>query len=162
MSLQENLRVEKALPAYPPADIAPLRRFELADFHKHVWLSARLTKAYPEMGERYVLGWLRNLIYDATFCFQYQDHAVGLCGLVRAYGLQPRPMIVEKFVFAEDPANPAHVEAAAQMYVEFANWGTFMQCDRMVVGSLTDVPKETIKAKIGKSLMETKEYYVRL
>jgi hypothetical protein len=164
MTLQDNLKVEKALPAYPqPIDIAPLRRFELADFHRHTWLSARIAKAYPEMTERYVLGWLRGLIYNQEYCFQYQEHAVGLCNLVRSYGLQARPMIVEKFVFAEDPANSAHQEAAAQMYVEFAAWGKFMDCDRMLlVGQLSDVPKDMIKDRLGKALVEVKSYHVRL
>ncbi len=162
MTLQENLRVEKALPAYPGAEIAPLRRFELADFNRHTWVSGRLAKAYPDMGERYLLGWLRGLIYSSDYCFQYQDHAVGLAALVRSQALQPRPMVIEKFVFAEDPANPLHQEAALQMYDEFAKWGKFMDCDRMVVGALSDVSREKIKDRLTKNIIEVKEYHVRL
>ena len=162
MNLQENLRVDKALPHRPPTELAPLRRFDLADFHRHPWIFARLAKAYPEMGERYVAGWLRGLIYNNDFCFMYQEHAVGLAGLERAYGLQNRPLIVEKFVFAHDPANPEHVAAAAEMYASFSKWAKSMDCDRMVVGQLTDVPRETIKEVCGSNLLEVKAYHVRV
>lgn len=162
MTLQDSLRVEKALPFRPVAEIAPVRRFELADFHSHPWVFARLAKAYPEMGERYVAGWLRGLIYNNDYCFLFQEHAVGLAALERAHGLQPRPLIVEKFVFAHDPTLPAHLEAAAQMYDYFMKWAKTLGCDRMVVGQLTDVPKDTIKEVCGSNLLEVKAYHVRV
>ena len=161
MTHVENLRVEKALPALPTRDIAPLRRFELADFNRHSWIVKRLQKANPEISEQYAAGWLRGLIYSNDFCFRYQDHAVGLANLVRSHALQTRAMVVEKFVFAEDPQNPKHIEAAAQMYDQFVSWAKSLDADRIIVEQLTDVPHDLIKERLGR-MMEVKQWVARV
>ena len=56
-----------------------MRRFVLPDLDTHGhWLIPRLMAAYPQLSQRYLIGWIRNLLYDNSFLFLFQDHGVAL------------------------------------------------------------------------------------
>ena len=142
--------VEKALPV-EPREVPPIRRFEIPDLSRHgSWLMGRLTKAYPYLTDRELQGWLRGLIYNPECLFLFQDNSVGMAQVVLNYTLTPKPVIYERFVFAEDKTNQAHLEQAADFYVEFERWAKNKSVETILVEELTDVPHEMIKERLGR------------
>ena len=141
---------EKVLPA-APREVAPIRRFEIPDLSRHGgWLMGRLTAAYPYLTDRELQGWLRGLIYNPECLFLYQDNSVGMAQVVLNYTLTPKPVIYERFVFAEDKTNQTHLEQAADFYVEFERWAKNKSVETILVEELTDVPHEMIKDRLGR------------
>jgi hypothetical protein len=120
-----------------------IRRFEIPDIDRHgMWLLQRIQRAYPHLDQRSVIGWLRGLIYNRENMFLFQEHSVGLAVLDRGETLNPKPLVRERFVFAQ---SDEHIDEAALFYPEFARWGRNMGCERMIINEKTDVPLEKIK-----------------
>lgn len=143
--------VEKALPILPPRASTPIRRFELGDLSRHGgWLITRLLAAYPHLTVRELQGWLRGIVYSNEFSFLYQDNSVGLAQVVRTSTLTPKPMLVERFVFAENKENSEHIEQAAAFYGEFGRWAKTQGIENILVEEMTDVPHEQIKVHLGR------------
>ena len=143
--------VEKALPPLPVREVSAIRRFEIPDLARHGgWLMGRLTKAYPHLTDREIQGWLRALIYNNECRFLYQENSVGMAQVVLNHTMTPRPVITERFVFAENKDDPAHVAQAANFYDEFARWAKNKSADTILVEELSDVPHELIKERLGR------------
>ena len=131
-----------------PIDI---RRFSEADLSEHGgWIMKRLMERYPQHNERSIANFLRGLLNSNEHLFLYQDHAVALAQVVRTFTLEALPVVQERFVWAEDPNNVLHVNAAAVFYERFADWAKSMETDKIVVEEMTDVPHEKIKEKLGR------------
>ena len=127
-----------------------IRRFSVADLSRHGgWIMRRLIERYPHQNERYMAGWLNGLIASNESCFLYQDHAVALAQLVNTFNLDLKPVVQERFVWAEEPEKATHVEAAAQFYDWFAQWAKAMSIEKIIVEEMSDVPHEQIKERLG-------------
>ena len=143
--------VEKAFLIVPaPADQA-IRRFEIGDVSRHgAWLLPRLLAAFPHLTNRELQGWLRGLIYSPESLFLYQDNSVALAQRVGSHTLSPKPVVQERFVFAEDKTNDTHVAQAANFYSEFERWAKNQSIESILVEELTDVPHDAIKERLGR------------
>ncbi len=124
-----------------------LRRFALPDLDTHgAWLLPRLESSFPHLNQRFLLGWIRNLLYDNANLFLYQDHSVALFQLINIYSLAPKPEIIERFVFAQE----GYAKEAAEFYAEVARWAKPQGIEKVWVEELSDVPHEMIKEKLGR------------
>ena len=143
--------IDKALPILPVREALPIRRFEIADLARHGgWLMDRLLKALPHLTNRELQGWLRGIIYSNEFLFLYQDHSVALAQVLRNMTMTPKPVIYERFVFAEDKENAEHVEQAGEFYAEFERWAKSQSVETILVEELTDVSHDAIKKRLGR------------
>jgi hypothetical protein len=139
----------------PPA---ATRRFEIADLNKHGgWIIRRLQKARPSLSEPQIMQWLKSMIYSNEHLFLYQEHGCALAQTVREETLDGRPVVRERFVFAEE----GHTEAAAEFYGQFLQWAKNQQVTTIVVEEMTDVPHDLIKEKLGR-LFERKQVFARV
>lgn len=128
-----------------------IRRFSEADLSEHGgWIMARLIERYPHHNERAIANFLRGLLASNEHLFLYQEHAVALAQVVRTFTLDALPIVQERFVWAQDPNNALHVNAAAAFYDRFVDWAKSMEIDKIVVEEMTDVPHEKIKEKLGR------------
>lgn len=147
------------------AELAPqpavtIRRFEIPDLDRHGrWIMRRLLKTYTHLNEQQMQGWLRGLIYSPEYLFLYQPHAVAMAQLLRPNPLDPKSVVWERFVFAEE----GHVEEAASFYSEFQRWAKSQNptVEVIIVNEMTDVPQEMIKDRIGR-LFSRQQWFVRL
>jgi hypothetical protein len=140
--------------AGPPAT----RRFEIADLQRHGgWIMRRLQKARPTLSEPQIMQWLRSVIYSNEHLFLYQEHGCALAQTVREETLDGRPMVRERFVFAEE----GHAEGAAEFYGHFLQWAKNQGVSIILVEEMTDVPHDAIKEKLGR-LFERKQVFARV
>lgn len=145
-----------------PAPIGIPRRFSVADLNGHGgWVLRRLQKSYPEVHERVIAGWLRAYIDSNEHLFLYLPNAVALAERVNSLELDGKPVVMERFVWAVDKANPDHVAEAASFYGHFAEWAKRMGCGILIVDESSDVPRDVIHDRFGR-LYERKQQYVRL
>ena len=134
-------------------DVSSLRRFQVPDLDRHRgWMIGRLKTAYAHLNDANLVGWIRNVIYNAEYLFLYQDNSAALFQVLSSHTLRPDPLVQESFVFCEDKENPDHVEQAANFYIEVAKWAKHQGAKTIIVEELTDVPHEIIKEKIGRLL----------
>lgn len=148
-------KIEIAAPVTP-------RRFSVGDLTEHgPWLMPRLVKAYPHLNEHVVAGWLRSFIDSREHLFLYLPHAVGMAQLINTYSLNGKPVVVERFVWAQNRANPAHLDQAVSLYTDMAAWAKGLGVSILVFGDSSDVPRERINDKFGRIYQRT-EQYVRL
>jgi hypothetical protein len=135
-----------------------ISRFELGDLPKHgAWLVPRLVAAL-ELPEQRLGGWLRSLIDSNEHLFLVQEHSVALAEMQRANGLADKPIIKERFVFAEDRENAAHVKEAAEFYDNFKRWAKDLGAEVIIVQELSDVPADMIKDKLGRIFNRTQQF----
>ena len=132
--------------AEPALQIVPqvqIRRFEIPDIDRHGrWILKRLLKVYPHLGEAQIVGWLRGLVYSPEFMFLYQDYAVGLAQRGQEHSLAPKPVLYERFVFAQE----GHEADAVVMYGEFAKWAKHQGIDTIILApEMSDVKPELLK-----------------
>jgi hypothetical protein len=128
-----------------------IRRFQLPDLAQHGgWIMKRLIDRYPHQTERAMAGWLTGLISSNECLFLYQEHAVALAQLVNTYSLELKPVVQERFVFAEDASNELHIDMASNFYDEFSRWTKSMSIDKLIVEEMSDVPHEKIKERLGR------------
>lgn len=134
----------------PPPAVKPqpeIRRFQLPDLFKHgPWIVKRLLQTYPHKTQQQLEGWLRGIIGHNEFLFLYMDHAVALGTFMREDPLSEHPHFQEIFVLAEEGFR----EEAAAFYTEFVRWSKGLGIEVMCVEVMSDVPHETIKARVGR------------
>jgi hypothetical protein len=146
----------------PVREMAPVRRFELADLSKHgPWLMKRFAAEFPEVHERVIAGYLRGLIEQAEYMFLYQDHAVALAQLVCLPGFKIKWIVQERFVWVEDKTDKDQLESAADFYEHMKQFARRRDADTMFVCEKTDVPKDMIQARLGR-LFETRTTFARI
>ena len=127
-----------------------LRRFDLADLTTHGrWLIPRLVQAL-ELPEQRLAGWLRGMIDSREYLFLAQPHSAALAEVQQVNGLADRPVVRERFVFAEDVDNVEHVREAAHFYDEFHRWAKSLGAEIIIVEESSNVPHELIKEKLGR------------
>jgi hypothetical protein len=130
---------------------APVRRFEMADLSQHgPWLMKRFIAKFPDADERYMAGYLSQLIYDNSHMFLYQPHAVALAQIVLSCGIKPVKIVQERFVWVEDRNDKEQIENAADFYSEMKLWGKRQSAERIFACEDTDVPKPLIVARLGR------------
>ena len=124
-----------------------LRRFALPDLDTHgAFLLERLKTAYTHLNDRFILGWIRTLLYDNANLFLYQDHSVALFQVTNIYSLAPKPEIIERFVFCQE----GFQKEGANFYEEVARWAKPQGIEKIWVEEMSDVPHEMVKEKIGR------------
>lgn len=140
-----------------------VRRFEIPDLSRHgKWIVPRLLQSFPHLSnERGVAAFLNGLIYSNEHLFLYQPHGVALAQVSTSEMLTAKPVIIERFVWAEDPKDKEHQTACALFYEHFAKWGKHMGAEVMLVEELTDVPHDLIKQSIGR-IFNRQQQFVRL
>lgn len=135
-----------------------VRRFEIADLNKHGgWIIRRLRQARPTLSDPQVMAWLKGVIYSNEYLFLYQEHGCACAQTVREETLENKPVIRERFVFAEE----GFQAEAASFYSEFAQWAKNQQVTTMIVEEMTDVPHDLIKERLGR-LFERKQVFARI
>lgn len=146
------------MPLRPAPEPQRIRRFELPDLSRHGgWIMKRLQKTYPHMNDRALASWLQGILDRNEYLFLYQDHAVALAEVLRPSTLAPKPVVQERFVFAEE----GYAETAAEFYTEFKQWAKSQDIDVIIVEETTDVPHDLIKEKLGR-VFERKQLFARV
>lgn len=141
---------------------ALVRRFEVADLSRHgPWLLKRFATIFPDLGEKYIAGYLSNLIYNNENLFLYQDHAVALAQIVNSPGIKTVKVIQERFVWVEDRTDKQQLENAADFYDHMHQWAKRQDAERIIVCESSDVPKTLIEARLGR-LFDTKISHARV
>lgn len=139
------------------------RRFEVPDVDRHgAWLTVRILRAFKHLDQRSIRGFLNGLVYNNECCFLYQDNAVGLAMADRAWSLNPKTLVRERFVFCRDPDDKQHILEAASLYTSFARWGVHIGAETMIVGELSDVPDSLVRQAIKGRFGMRNETFVRL
>jgi hypothetical protein len=147
--------------ASAPVFFAEVRRFELPDLDHHArWFMPRFLKEFPHLNERAAIGFLRGIIYSNEFLFLFQDKGVALAQSMGSGGLEAEPIVWERFVWVEDPANVEQQKAAAFFYSRMVKWAQGLGTKVIHVECKTDVPRELIKAQAGR-VFETAQAYLR-
>lgn len=135
------------------------RRFALPDLDTHgYWLLPRLETAFPHLNQRFILGWIRNLLYDNANLFLFQDHGVALFQLTNIYSLAPKPEIIERFVFCEE----GHAKEAAEFYAAVTAWAKPQGIEKIWVECMSDVPNELIAKSIGSRIFINEQRFARV
>ena len=128
-------------------DFGSVRRFGTADLSKHGgWIMKRLLKAFPHQNERGLASWLRETVNSNTSLFLYLDHGVALFQVANANVLEHKPMVYERFVFAEE----GHAQEAVEFYGQAYEWAKNLGVDQIVVEVQTDIPHDMIFKKLGR------------
>lgn len=148
-----------ATPALKVVPAPGIRRFQTADLNHHGgWLLPRLAKIYPAIGEGRIAGWLQGIIYSNEFLFLYHDHGAALAQRFYPDALQPTPVVIEKFVFVENIAEPEQVAQGAQFYDEFCRWAKTQSIATIIVEEASDIPHEMIKEHMGRLFTRTQTF----
>jgi hypothetical protein len=155
-------RIERNVAAAANLLFAPeVRRFELPDMDRHAsWFMPRFLKEFPHLNERSAIGFLRGIIYSNEFLFLFQDKGVALAQSMGSGGLEPEPIVWERFVWVEDPANVEQQKAAAFFYPRMEKWAKGLGVRVIHVENKSDVGHELIKAQMGR-IYETSQKYLR-
>ena len=157
-----NARIEPRLTQVLPDEHVAVRRFELGDFDLHGrWLLPRLCRTYRHLNDRGAANWLRGILYNNEWLFLCQPHGVGLAQVMRAETLDPKPMVRERFTWAEDPNVAEQTRDAAWFYPEYQRWARSLGADPIILDEGSDVPVEMIREKLGR-VFERKQMFVRI
>jgi hypothetical protein len=101
---------------------------------------------------------MKSIIDSNEHLFLRGDHAVACAEVSRAHTLVPNPVVVERFVFAEEEE---YIPQAAEMYIEFARWAKLLGAKTIVVEEMSDVPHEEITKKLG-TIRNTQQKFARV
>lgn len=143
-------------------DLPFIRRFERPDIDKHAaWFIPRMIKAFPNFNERSIYTWLLNMLTSNEHMFLYLDHGVALAQAM-PYGLPAEAIIVEQFVWVEDPLNKEMQADAAHVYLHFHEWAKRKGLSILIVEENSDVPHEMVRAKLDKRLFERKQIFAKV
>ena len=124
-----------------------MRRFALPDLDTHgAWILKRIALAFPHLNDRFLLGWIRSLLYDNANLFLYQDNGVALFQTIGIFSLAHKPIVIERFVFCQE----GHVKQGAEFYTLAAEWAKSQGIEQVFVEELSDIPHDLIKEKIGR------------
>lgn len=144
-------KIEKS--ADKPADESKLKAYDhrrvfIPDLQKvGLWLLPRLRETYPEYGDQEFLTWLRGCAMSDTFLFVQTDHAVALAQTQRD-ALCRKPTAKEVFVLCDGHAGDE--DEGSYLYTVMARWAREIGADEMWIEECTDVPREMIRARLGK------------
>jgi hypothetical protein len=152
--------------ASPPVLFAEVRRFFLPDLDRHRrWFFPRFLREFSHLNERSAIGFLRGILESSEFMFltlhenSFQN-GVALFQSMWSGGLEPEPIIWERFVWVEDPANVEQQKAAAFFYPRIEKWAKGLGTKIIHVECKSDVSRELIKAQAGR-VYETSQAYLR-
>ena len=138
---------------------AQIRRFGQADLSKHGgWILRRLVSAYPTKGEHGIAGWLRGTIDSNDSLFLYMEHGVALFQVLSIDSLLPKPVVWERFVFAEE----GYAKDAVEFYNEAVRWAGSMGVEQIIVEQMTDIDHELIKERTGRRLFTRQQVFMRV
>jgi hypothetical protein len=137
--------------------VVETRRFSLADLSQHgKWILPRLLQALPHLGhERNAAGWLTSKVSSNEFLFLYQPNAVALAQVTYDETLDAKPLVRERFVWAQ---SPEHVEAAANFYDDIAQWAKSLGASVIIVEESSDVPHEVVREKLGRIFTRQQQF----
>lgn len=139
----------------PGIERPDIRRFEMPDLPRHGgWLLPRLVKKYPHLTEQLAAGFLNGAITSNEYLFLFQPHSVALAQIERAFGLTPRPLVSEVFVWAE---SSQYVAEAAWFYGRFRQWAKHIGADVIVLGD-SDVSADIIKEHLGRVYQRQQQF----
>jgi hypothetical protein len=144
--------------ALKPLDPGQVRRFALPDLDTHGhWLVPRLMVAYPQLSQRFIIGWIRNILYDNAYLFLFQNNGVALFQMTPVYSLTPPGVVIERFVFMKE----GHSKEGVEFYAEALRWAQSLSVKEILVEEQSDVPHELIKDKIGR-VFSREQHFVRV
>jgi hypothetical protein len=147
--------------APPPVVYAEVRRFELPDLDTHArWFMPRFLKEYPHLNERSAIGFLRGIVYSNEFLFLFQEKGVALAQAMGSGGLEAEPIVWERFVWVENPADAGQQQAASFFYDRIVKWAKAMGVSKVHVEEHSDCTHDQIKARVGR-VFETQQKYIR-
>lgn len=139
-----------------------LRKFDTADLSVHgKWVMPRMLKAFPHMNERSIASFLQSILWHNEYRVLFQDDSMAMFQVMPSYGLDPRPIVWERFVWCENPEDKEQQKHAAEFYVEIHRWAKTLGVDTVVVAENSDVPHEQIKEKLGR-IYERQQRFARL
>lgn len=139
-----------------------IRRFERPDIDKHAaWFVPRMLKVFPNFNDRSLYTWLLNMLTSNEHMFLYLDHGVALAQAM-PYGLPADHIVIEQFVFIEDPADKAMQEDASYVYLHFHEWAKRKGLSVLIVEENSDVPHDTVRARLDKRLFERKQIFAKV
>jgi hypothetical protein len=140
-----------------------VNRFTTGDLAKYgEWLLWRLKERYPQLAERNAASWLGSLTNTNDTMFLRTASAVGVAQLLRRR-LDPQPFVEEVFVLCKGRDSDGAIEQSAYaegalIYAEFKRWGEGHGASELVVERWSDVPREMIKATLGKLYLRESAY----
>lgn len=124
------------------------RRVFLPDIQRvGPWLLKRLMETYPEYTELQLLTWLRGCTTSDIFLFVQTEHAVALAQIMRE-ALCIKPTVKEIFVLCD--GHDGDEQEGAYLYSVMKDWARGLGADELWIEECTDVPREMIRARIGK------------
>jgi len=146
----------------PQLLFAEVRRFDLPDIDRHgAWFLPRFLKEFPHVNERAAIGFIKSCLYDNEYLFLFQEKAAALFQAVGSGSLEPQPIVWERFVWLQDPADAEQQKAAAMFYSRALKWAQQKGVDIVHVDNSTDVPRELIKVAAGR-VFETAQAFLRV
>lgn len=156
-------RIKSQAPIDVPAEPIVIRRFELPDITEHgAWVSERLTRLYPHVAPRQLLGWLQTMLNSNDFLFLYQKNAVALAQSMHGHSIAPQPIVHERFIFVRDPENADQIKEAAAFYGDFYRWAKALGAEVVIFSDHSDVPVEKAKGYLGDRLFTKEQTFARV
>lgn len=141
-----------------PTAAPQVRRFMLPDLDRcGNWLIPRIMSAYPHLSQRFVIGWIRNILYDNAYLFLYQDNGVALFQMTPVYSLTPPGVVIERFVFMKNDQD----KNGGAFYTEALRWAQGLNVKEILVEEQSDVPHEVIKDAVGR-IFNREQHFVRV
>lgn len=139
-----------------------IRRFELPDIDKHAaWFIPRVMKTFPNFTDRSLRTWLLSMLTSTEHMMLYLDHGVALAQAM-PYGLPAEHIIIEQFVFIEDPADKTMQDDASHVYLHFHEWAKRKGLTVLIVEENSDVPHDMVRARLDKRLFERKQIFAKV
>jgi hypothetical protein len=128
-----------------------VQRFGPADLTTHArWMMPRLMELYPHRNEFAIATFLKSLCDRNDCLFWRQPHSVCLAEVIQVFTLDPKPILMERFVWCEDRQNYHHVEEAAWFYDHMRSWAASADIEKMYIERSSDVPHEKITERVGR------------
>lgn len=140
------------IPVLSVATVAPpIRKFDTADFSTHGdWILPRMLRVFPHLNERGAATFLQNIVVNNEYLFLFNDEGVALAQVMSGNPLDPKVVIMEKFVWVKDPTDMEMQLRAAEFYACIHRWAKGLGAQAIICEENTDVPHEAIKEKLGR------------
>ena len=136
-----------------------IRKFDTADLSTHAqWVLPRMLQVFTHMDERMVATFLQNIVYSNEYLFLCNEEAVALCQLLSGNPLDPKVVVLERFVWVKDPTDVAMQKRAAEFYSCICRWAKGLSAQAIIVEENTDVPHDAIKEKLGRIFTRQQQF----
>ena len=136
-----------------------IRRFDTADLTTHgAWLLPRMLQVFPHLNERGAATFLQNISFHNEYLFLFNEEGVALAQLLSGQPLDPKGIVLERFVWVRDPTDPAMQKRAAEFYAHIKRWANGLGAQAILVEESTDVPHEAIKEKLGRIFTRQQQF----